>query len=213
MSGAEAIVVFGSIASIITIIDEIKKIYDTATNARGLPTAFCEVAGCLPIIENILESAKEHINQRGTDEALCKGVKVTIQACEEKAKVLEELFQNVFSEDGASGKERYRKAVKSFGKGHAVENLMKGMLEDVQLLVCESGMKTANKTQKEQIAQAIVEVSALESSVPERIFQDQAFSPANHGSGPQYNAQGEYIFQGHAPQYNAPGGTMNFGKD
>lgn len=33
------------------------------------------------------------------------------------------------------------------------------------------------------------------------------------GSGPQYNAQGEYIAQGNARQYNSGGGPMHFGED
>lgn len=51
MSGAEAIAVLGVISSIISIIDGTKKVYDAATNARGLPEAFREVADRLPIIE------------------------------------------------------------------------------------------------------------------------------------------------------------------
>ena len=61
---------------------------------------------------------------------------------------------------------RYYKAVKAYGKGNEMEKLIKGMLEDVQLLACERGMKTAIKAQREQIAQAITEVSAIPSSVP-----------------------------------------------
>lgn len=44
MSGAEGIAVLGVIASIITIIDGTKKVYDAATNPQGLPEAFREVA-------------------------------------------------------------------------------------------------------------------------------------------------------------------------
>ncbi|MCJ1392832.1 hypothetical protein MMC18_005704, partial [Xylographa bjoerkii] len=165
MSGAEAIAVLGVISSIISIVDGTKQVYDAATNAQGLPEAFREVAGRLPIVRNILGSAKQHIYEGNVDENSCKGVKHIVETCEKKAQKLDTLFQKAIPKDGASDLERYYKAVKAYGKGNEVENLMKGMLEDVQLLACEHGMKTATKAQDEQIAQAITAVSAVAPSV------------------------------------------------
>ena len=90
---------------------------------------------------------------------------------------------------------------------------MKGMIEDLQLLACERGMKTASKIQQEQIIKAIAEVSAVSPSVPEHEFQESAFTNSNYGSGTQYNARGENIAQGSARQYISGGGPMTFGKD
>lgn len=215
MSGAEAILVLGVISSVIAIVDETKKVYDAATNTAGLPEAFREVASRLPIVRNILGSAKQHINDGDVNEVSCKGVKNVVRACEIKATKLDELFREAIPADGASNLKRYYKAVKACGKGNEVENLMKGMLEDVQLLACERGIKTASKAQQEQMAKAIIEVSAISPSVPEHVFQETSFTANNSGPGTQtnYNAQGEYIAQGSARQYNAPGGTMHFGKD
>jgi hypothetical protein len=215
MSGAEAILILGVISSIIAIVDETKKVYDAATNTAGLPEAFREVAGRLPIVRNILDSAKQHIDDGNVNEVSCKGVKDVITACEKKATKLDELFREAIPADSASDLKRYYKAVKACGKGNEVENLMKGMLEDVQLLACEHGIKTASKAQQEQIAKAIIEVSAVSPSVPEHVFQETGFTAHNSGPGTQtnYNAQGEYIAQGSARQFNAPGGTMYIGKD
>ncbi len=130
MSGAEAIAVLGLISSIVDIIDEIKKVYDAATDAKGLPEAFREVAGRLPIIVNILDTAR--LDVRDKDEASCKGVKPVVEACKRKAQTLKELFDRVLPADGAGTVERYWKAVKALGKGNEVEQLMKGMLVDVQ---------------------------------------------------------------------------------
>jgi hypothetical protein len=210
MSGAEAIAVLGLISSIIAIVDGTKQIYDAATNAQGLPEAFREVASRLPIVTNILDSAKLDI--RDKDEASCKGVKPIVETCEKKAETLKELFRKAIPTDGARDVERYWKAVKAYGRGNEVENLMKGILEDVQLLACEHGMKTATKDQQEQIAWAITEVSTVAPSVPEYIFRDTGFSATNSG-GPQYNAMGEYIAQGQVRQYISGGGSMHFGKD
>ncbi len=211
MSGAEAIAVLGLISSIIAIVDEIKKVYDAATDARGLPEAFREVAARLPIVVNILGTAQLAV--RDKDEASCKGVKPVIEACEKKAQTLKELFDKVLPTDGAGTVERYWKAVKALGKGNEVEQLMKGMLVEVQLLASEHGMKTVTKDQQSQIAHAITEMSAVPSSVPDTVFKDTGFSAINSGPGTQYNAQGEYIAQGGGKQYNSGGGPMYFGKD
>ena len=213
MAGAEVIAVLGVISSIISIVDGTKKVYDAATNAQGLPEAFREVAGRLPIIGNTLESTKQSIEERKDNNDSCKGVKHIVEACEEKARKLEDLFHKVIPAEGAADLKRYYKAVKAWGKGSEVENLMKGMLEDVQLLACEHGIKTATKDQQEQIIKAILEVSAVSPSVPEHEFQETGFTNTNYGSGTQYNARGENIAQGSARQYISGGGMMNFGKD
>jgi hypothetical protein len=140
-------------------------------------------------------------------------VKDIIKACEQKAKHLDELFYKAIPADGATDVKRYWKAIRACGKGNEVENLMKGMLEDVQLLACEHGMRTVTNAQQELSTQAITEVSAIAPSVPDSVFQDAVFSTTNSGTGTQYNAQGEYIAQGQAKQYNSGGGAMHFGND
>ena len=213
MSGAEAFAVLGLIASIISIVDGTRKVYDAATNAQGLPEAFCKVSGRLPIVENILGSTYQYIKGGKLNNDACKGVEQVAKACEENAKKLEELFHKTIPGDDASRLTRYIKAVKVVGKGGKVENLMKELLEGVQLLACERGMKTATEAQQEQIKEAIKEVSALLPSVPEHEFQETGFTNTNYGPGTQNNAQGENIAQGSARQYISGGGTMNFGKD
>ena len=215
MSGAEAVAVLGLISSIISIVEGTKKIYDAATNARGLPEAFRVVADRLPIVENILGSTKQDIEKRKVNNDSCNGVKHTVEACEEKAKELKGLFDKVIPEDGASRLTRYYKAVKALGKGNEVEKLMRGMLVDVQLLACEHGMKIATPAQQDQIAEAIREVEAVSPSVPEQVFHEAGFTNTNSGSGTQYNAQGtQNNAKGAARQYMMSGnGPISFGKD
>ena len=213
MSGAEAIAVLELISSIATIVDEIKKVYDAATNAQGLPDAFRKVAGQLPIVWNILDSAEQNIKGGKVNNDACKGVEQVAKACKENAKKLEELFHKTIPGDDASRFTRYIKAVKVVGKGGKVENLMKELLEGVHLLACERGMNTATKAEQEEIVKAIKELSALLPSVPEHEFQETGFTNANYGPGTQYNAQGtQNNVKDTARQYNA-GGSMSFGKD
>lgn len=206
MSGAEAITVLGVISSIIAIVDQIKKVYDASIDRQGLPAAFREAAGRLPIVGNTLESAKDG----RAEEA---GVMQIVEACRLKAQNLDDLFQKSIPGDEASSRERYWKAVKALGKGNKVEDLMKGILEDVQLLSCEHGMRFATLSQQTQISQAITDVSAIPASVPEHIFQEPGFAANNFGPGPQANAPGGKIAMDNAKQYDSGGGTMNIGKD
>ena len=212
MSGAEAGLVLGVISSIIAIVDATKKVYDAATDTKGLPEAFREVAGRLPIVESILGSAKQNIEEKGVKNDSRKGVENTVKACKEKAEKLQELFNKVVPGEGASRMERYRMALKVPGKGHKVEKLMQGILEDVNLLMGEKSINSAGKAQQEQILKAIKEIAAVAPSVPEQEIQQTGFTNSNYGSGTQYNAQGENVAQGNAQLYNSAGGSMSFGR-
>lgn len=215
MLGAEAFLVLAVISSIVTIIDGTKQVYDAAASTEGLPKAFNEIADRLPIIRNVLRSAKEHIEKEDVEGDSCKGVEPVVKACENKAKKLDELFRKVIPADGASRPKRYWAALKTTGKGNKVEDLMKGMLEDVQLLFCEHGMKMVTEAEQEQVTKAIADVSAIPPSVPEGVFQETGFMANKFDLGNQtnYNAHGEYIAQGETRQYNSAGGVMKFGKD
>jgi hypothetical protein len=152
MSGAEAILVLGVISSVISIIDGIKQVYDAAADAEGLPDTFREVAGRLPLVKTILAAAQQQIDGGKADEASCKAMRPVIEACEEKSKKLDVLFRKVVPPDDASRLDRYFKAARTLGKGSQVESLMKGMLEDLQLLANNHGIKTVTT---EQITKAI----------------------------------------------------------
>ena len=216
MSGAEAIV--GLIAATITIVDATKKVYDAATDTKGLPKEFRDVAGRLPIVGSILGSAKQNIQEGKVKNDSCTGVEDVVKACKEKVEKLEELFKRILSGEGASRMERSRKAVKVLGKGPGVEKLMQGIMKDVNLLAGEKGINSASKTQQEEILKAITEMSAVSPSVPEHECQETGFTNTTYGSGTQYNAHGENIAQGHAQQFNTAGdstysGPMSFGRN
>ena len=216
MSGVEAFAVLGTIASIITIIDATQQVYDSARDAQGLPQAFREVAERLPIIRTTLASAQQSIDDQSLDEGAYEGVLQLAEACKEKAEKLDSIFHQACPSQGASDLERYYKAVKILGKGHKVEDLMRRMLEDVQLLACERGLRTATGVQQEQVLQAIQDISILPPSVPQEVLQETSYAASNYGLGTQHIAQGDasqYIAQDNARQYNSAGGAMHFGKD
>ena len=197
MSGAEAITVLGIISSVIQIVDGIKQVYDAASDTNGLPEAFREVAARLPIVHEILKSAKRHIHEGGTNEGSCKAAKNVVEDCQSKAQKLEKLFQNVIPVDGASRVERYISAVKALGKGNRVETLMKEMLEDLTLLAIKHGMVTETDRREKELVKAIEELAALPPSLSERATDEPAFIATHYGSGAINQAQGD--------QFNNPG--------
>lgn len=208
MSGAEAVLAVGLISSIVAIVDGTKQVFEAAKKTHGLPDAFREVAGRLPIVWNILNSIKQYAEDGYIDEASCAGVKAVVDLCGEKAKTLEELFHKVIPEAGSSRKKRYLSAVKTLGKGSRVEVLMKGMLEDLQLLAFNHGIRTVSRTQTQEITRAISEVSAIPPSVPEHLLEGPNTSSAPQNS---YDAQG--INFGGGKQFNYTAHIMNFGAE
>ena len=105
MSGAEAIAILGIISSVISIVDGTKQVYDAASNTNGLPEAFREVAARLPIVRDILDSAKRHIIAGDTNEESCKAAMNVVESCQSKAQNLEEIFKKVIPADDASRSE------------------------------------------------------------------------------------------------------------
>lgn len=213
MSGAEAPVVLGVISSIIAIIEGLSTVRDAATNAKGLPEAFREVSNRLPMVTDILSRIKERFKEDSADTRSYEASETVLKDCEEKVKSLDDIFRKAIPAHGSSGVRRYLKAIQLYGKGHKVEVLMKGILEDMQLLMSEQGFDTATAAEQEQIIKALEDISVVESSVPDHELQEMAFVNSTYGPGTQNNARGEYIAQGNARQYISGGGAMRFGRD
>ncbi|KAK8875012.1 small s protein [Apiospora arundinis] len=214
MSGAEAIAVLGIISSVIAIIDGAKKIYDGATNSAGLPEAFRDVNERLPIVCNILESANRYIQDGSVEASTCEAIKPLIARCEERAKTLEGIFRRVIPPDDASPLERYYRTAKALGKGCRVETLMRGLLEDVLLLVSSHGLEGAMAHQLDQLQESIQAMSAVEPSIPDSEFQNSAITNNQFGNGPMTNnnVTGNQKFQanyGTGKQFQAETQTFN----
>jgi hypothetical protein len=224
MSGAEFIAVAGVISSIIAIIGGIKQAVDAASEVEGLPKAFRQASNKLPLVSDILEATR-HSFEADSVSGVEKSVTLVVNDCKDKWQTLNDLFDKVIPDEKASRVERYYTAVKTVGKGGKVENLMKGMLEDIQLLATIKTMTTTNvkkviKTvtavQEVKVAEAITDVATWPSSVPDDVFQEGAYTFTNIGTG-QYIALGDAeqnIFGGESRQYHSGGGsqTINEGK-
>lgn len=209
MSGAEFIAVAGVISSIIAIIDGIKQVIDAASEVEGLPKVFRQASNKFPLVSDILEATKHNFeadNVSGVE----KAVTLVVNDCKDKWKTLNDLFDKVIPEEKASRVERYYKAAKTLGKGGKVESLMKGILEDIQLLATIKTMTTTNvekvintvtATQEEKIARAITDMAAWPPSVPDNVFMEAASTSISSG-------RDTYSFQNEAKLYQSGGGPL-----
>lgn len=175
MSGIEVV---GLVSGILTILETIGKLSDALKNAKDLPPAFREVADKLPIVRDILQAVEKHLStsaDQGTDEA----IKAVLKRCREKAEKLEKLFKAVEPSEDSSSFRRYALVVRSLGKGHRVEVLSKGMMEDVKLLVQNHTTQAATEAQVAKLSEAIRVMSSMETSLPE----EDTISQTHYGSG------------------------------
>lgn len=215
MSGVgEAGLVLGIISSIISVIDATKQLYEAIEDAAGLPTNFKKSASKLPIIAKLLEDAERYINN-SADESIKAAFAPTLEDCQVQATLLQELFEKVIPEEGASRWDRYVKAARTIGKGGRVESLVRGILDDLQLLATRFPEVTTPRG-KDQLAKAIEEVAGMEPSLPDGF--DDAPTFAHFGSGAQNNNTGggsQYNNNSTGNQNNGPGsqyiGTNHIG--
>ncbi|EPS41227.1 hypothetical protein H072_4849 [Dactylellina haptotyla CBS 200.50] len=200
MSGTEFIAVAAVISSIIAIVDGVNKVVDAALDAEGLPKVFRQASHKLPIISDILDSAKSSLEKKGASE-IERSAKIVIDNCSENWQKLKDLFEKVIPDDKASKIDRYYRAVRTLGKGGKVENLMKEMLESVQLL-SSFRILTVSKDEEvvqpdinaEKLEKIVSEVTSWEPSVPDSIFEEGGYIMNVSGTGHMV-AQGEFVKQ------------------
>ena len=204
MSGLEVV---GGISAVIGIVDASIKIYDSARKDLKLSETFQAVARRLPIILDTLQTCKNHLEpMRGSMPAdVCEALEKILDACDEKAGKLRQIFEKVLPGGNDGWENRYLKVVQRLGKGNKVEELMASITEDVQLIVNNRAVASAKPDQNAELEKIIHEMRSVKSSVPEEESPAMAFSSGggaqtnnvNSGSGQQVNN-------------NAPVSTQNF---
>ncbi|KAL3428105.1 hypothetical protein PVAG01_01614 [Phlyctema vagabunda] len=207
MSGIEAAgLTLGMISAIITIIDATNQVYEAVKDEAGLPTNFKKSATKLPLISKLLEDAERYV--KAADEATETAFTPTLEDCKTQAIQLQELFEKVMPEEGESRWDRYVKAARIIGKGGRVENLVGGILDDLQLLATRFPEVTTPRT-KEQLAKAVEEVTKMEPSLPDGFEQMPTY--AHYGSGAQNNNIGSGIQHNNSGtgHQNSGSGTIN----
>ena len=204
MSGIEAAgLALGMISAIISIIEATNEVYEAVKDEAGLPKNFKKSATKLPLISKLLEDAERYVE--AADEATKTAFTPTLEDCKAQAIQLQGLFEKVMPEEGESRWDRYVKAARTIGKGGRVENLVGGILDDLQLLATRFPEVTTLRT-KEQLAKAVEEVAKMEPSLPDGFEQMPVY--AHYGSGAQNNNTGggsQYNNNSTGNQNNGPG--------
>jgi hypothetical protein len=185
MSGAEVI---GLISGVISIVTAIKEIYDAVKDKDNIPEAFREVIAKLPLVHDTLEAAKAQIEVEQS--AVTGPVENIIRSCQDKAAKLMKLFQKVTPQEDESRTDRYLKAVRRIGKGGRVEVLMRGILQDLQILASNRTMKMNSEAKVQALERAVEEISALKPSVADDEFPEMSNNFSQYGGGNMFNTTG-----------------------
>jgi CRISPR/Cas system-associated protein Cas10 (large subunit of type III CRISPR-Cas system) len=203
MSGAEAIAALGVISACITLVETSKKLLDAARDQHGLPEAFRVVRDQLPIIARTLQSVKGRSQEAGEDD--WKAVKPVLESCDQQLQKLKGILERVMTKETDGHMDRYKKHVKTLGKGHKVEALAQRIFEQLQQL--QNNHVFANVATSSELKDAIAK---LEKTPPSIDDEDGRY--ISNGSGPinvardrakqtNNNFSGEF----------KPQGDMNFG--
>ncbi|KAF5671248.1 ankyrin repeat-containing protein [Fusarium heterosporum] len=195
MSGIEVV---GLITATITIVETINKVFNGLKDAEGLPKAFQEVSGRLPLVQTVLEAVEEQV--RADDNgAATQAMAEIVTRCKIRAEDLEKIFKAVMSSEGTSRFEKYRRVIRQLGKEKKVEILAKELLEDVHLLAERHVFQAATQHQVSQLQEAIEELSQVGSSLPD----EDGFNLTHYGSGDniagnKYTGNNQYHGSGQA---------------
>ncbi|KAF6829984.1 hypothetical protein CPLU01_07599 [Colletotrichum plurivorum] len=174
MSGAEVI---GLVSGIVGIVDAIIKFHDAVQDAAGLPGAFREVANRMPLLRDTMLAVQHDLGSEADPESAA-ALKQALEGCREKSQALEKIFGNVAVAPEASRAQRYFSAVRTFGKGRKLEELMSGIQADMQLLAANYTIKASTRA---RVVNVIQDLEISEESPRER----PRVSVGNYGSGAQ----------------------------
>ncbi|KAJ5183227.1 TPR repeat protein [Penicillium capsulatum] len=194
MSGLEVI---GSISAIITILDASIKIYDNTRNDMKLPEVFESVRRQLPVILQILQTCENNLEPSKDSMPLdvCEALEKILDACDEKARKLREIFEMVIPGEKDTWEKRYAKVIRRFGKGNKVEELMTTLTQDVQLIVNHHAVNSATLDQNSALKNILQEMQSVQSSTTAEEHSALTFHSAggaqtnnvNSGGGQQIN--------------------------
>ena len=194
MSGLEVI---GGISAVISILDASIKIYDSAQHDIKLSVTFEVIRNRLPVLLHTLETCKKHLQSKKTamPEEVCEALEKTLDSCDAKASNLRSIFEKIIPGESDTWEKRYLKVLRRLGKGNKVEELMRSITEDVQLIVNHNAVQSANAQQNLALENIIKEMKSVDSSVPAEESSTMTFSSGgggqtnnvNSGSGQQIN--------------------------
>lgn len=176
-----------SIDDTIAALHGVQEAYSNVKEADNIPYAFARVAGRIPLVTDTLTRVQVFIRDGVKDENASHLLESYLDQCMGKAVNLRTVFRKLVSPDNVPRPERYREAVIALGKGARVEELMKGILQDVQSLVENCGedvedgsIQAVDGVQVKKLVDAVEEMSELP---PSSRADTQGNSVNNYGCG------------------------------
>jgi hypothetical protein len=212
------------IASAITIVSAISKIYDNMKDIQGLPKAFKEVGQNLNLADETLKLARAQLQSQNISESTKEAINPVLRDCERKATSLNRIFEEIskVEEGGKKAKDwaalasLYRRTVLHLGKAHRVETLMQGILTGLKGLAIHRVFSTENQEQMDKLERALESLSKVEPSLNDSDF-DRSGTQLNQdiatgGTGNQFvNEAGYQTNKFGGNDYNTGGAAMYFG--
>jgi cytidylate kinase len=171
MSGLEVV---GAISACITLVDLSKKLLDAAGDAHGLPEAFRVVQNLLPLIARTLQNAKDRSKTASKDDLVA--VESALGSCRRDAQDLKDILEKVVTSEKDGHFTRYKKHMRSVGKGHKVETLARQIFEQLQLL--QANHVFANVATRGDLKAAVIkleEITSSEQSISRQILDSLLF--------------------------------------
>ncbi|OAQ58119.1 hypothetical protein VFPPC_14903 [Pochonia chlamydosporia 170] len=172
------------ISDIINTLEAAANQYEIVKDDASLPKAFHGSGQGLHLVNEALQTAQRQIGRRDL-------AGNSMQECASKAKLVKSIFERVAQPLAEISRfELYKAAVKEVGEGRMVEDLVKGIMNNVCVLAENEAIKEAMEDHVAGIRDAIETLSQMDPSVPKE------------GSGDSYNHWGS------GDMLNAPGGKV-----
>ena len=177
-------------------------------------------------MQETLEIAQRQLQDGSIDKTSVKAIEPVIRSCQEKAKAMLEIFQQIEkaekdAKDAKAAKDGpvldlYRKTVLRLGKAHRVEALMQDILKGLKALAINQLFKLVTQDQIARLEKAIQELSEVEPSVPDSDFETAGTMNVNQniaagGKGNQAINRGENQDNTFGNKFQSGGGPMSFG--
>lgn len=209
------------IASTIAILQATAATYKAIQHLKNLPKEFDEVYKNLPVAQDTLRQAHDHLQGQSLDDASKAALQPVVSDCERDVAKLHKIFETVANavkntKDG-SVLDFYRTSLLRLGKANRVETLMRGVLSSLDKLATNRLFQTATQNQVAQLKESFEKLSTVASSVPNSEFEDlgtimnQSIASGGTGHQSHYSGQGQQILSGSGRQFNAH--TMHFGTE
>lgn len=212
------------LASSLALIQAAAATYTKIQDIRGLPKAFDRVNESLGLAELTLVRARDCIAGQN-DNRLSQAIEPLTRRCEEKIKILGDIFNEVDNSRSVQRQGRtwavaapkYRAVLLKLGEGHKVESLMQEILADLASLGQYQVFGLATESQVAQLQSGIEELSKVEPSTTDSDLSTTMQHITGGGTG--YQTINSGANQQHSTGSNTGSGrqyiaqTMSFGKD